>query len=243
LSVRVPGAASPPLRRLPLEARLVEADEAIESGAAASQLDLVTPPFDWARETTRRIGTIAHRFLARIADQGLEAWPAARIDALAPRVRADLASFGFTSDELPKATERVLDAVRRTLADARGRWLFDARHADARSEWAIAGVDGGAVVHVVVDRTFVADGVRWIVDFKTGSHEGGDVAAFLDSEVERYRGQLERYGRLMCGLDARPIRLALYYPFVEGGFREIQAAAPSVPAPRGEQLALFGPAS
>ncbi len=28
-----------------------------------------------------------------------------------------------------------------------------------RSEWAIAGVESGAVVHVVVDRTFVADGV------------------------------------------------------------------------------------
>ena len=36
------------------------------------------------------------------------------------------------------------------------------------------------VAHVAVDRTFVADGVRWIVDFKTGRHEGADPEAFLD---------------------------------------------------------------
>ena len=62
--------------------------------------------------------------------------------------------------------------------------------------------------------------MRWIVDFKTSTHEGGDVAAFLDREVERYRGQLDRYARILRGLDARPIRLALYYPLVEGGWRE-----------------------
>jgi ATP-dependent helicase/nuclease subunit A len=111
-----------------------------------------------------------------------------------------------------------------TLADVegadRGRWLFDPRHEDARSEWALAAVDAGQVVHVTLDRSFVADGVRWIVDFKTGRHEGGDVEAFLASEVERYREQLERYARVVRSLDARPIRLALYYPLVEGGWRE-----------------------
>jgi ATP-dependent exoDNAse (exonuclease V) beta subunit len=118
----------------------------------------------------------------------------------------------------------VLDAVRRTLADARGRWIFDPRHADARSEFAVAGVDAGEIVHVVLDRTFVADGERWIVDFKTGTHEGGDVAGFLASEEERYRPQLQRYGRLMRALDERPVRLALYYPLVAGGFREVAPA-------------------
>jgi hypothetical protein len=76
------------------------------------------------------------------------------------------------------------------------------------------------VVHVTLDRTFVADGVRWIVDFKTGRHEGGGVEAFLAREVDRYRGQLERYARVVRALDARPIKLALYYPLVEGGWRE-----------------------
>ena len=230
--------ALPPLRRLPLHARLAEPEPAIDIAATPHPEETVTPPFDWVRETTRRIGTVAHRLLARIADDGLHAWPVERVTAWAPRVHADLASAGFTADELPQAAARVLDAVRRTLADPRGQWLFDARHEDACSEYAITGIDAGAIVRVVLDRTFVADGVRWIVDFKTGSHEGGDGTGFLDSEVERYRGQLERYGRLMRGLDARPIRLALYYPFVDNGFREIGPAAGGAPARRPAQIAL-----
>ena len=36
-------------------------------------------------------------------------------------------------------------------------------------------------------------GARWIADYKTSSHEGGDVDAFLDRERVRYEAQLARY--------------------------------------------------
>ena len=214
-------ASAPPLRRLRLDVRFAAPQGAVASAEHSVHRDLTSLPFDWVRETTRRIGTLAHRLLARIAGEGLSAWPAERIAALRPRVHAELASAGFTPEELPAAGARVLESVQRTLADPRGRWLFDPAHAQARSEWALSGVDNGEIVRIVVDRTFVADGVRWIVDFKTGSHEGGDAGAFLDSEVARYRDQLLRYGRMLRGLDPTPVRLALYYPLVEGGFREI----------------------
>ena len=81
---------------------------------------------------------------------------------------------------------------------------------------ALSGVEGDGIAHVVLDRTFVADGTRWIVDFKTGSHEGADVEAFLDREVERYRDQLDRYARLVAALDPRPVRLGLYHPLLRG---------------------------
>jgi ATP-dependent helicase/nuclease subunit A len=121
---------------------------------------------------------------------------------------------------LAQAAADVDRAVRGVLADPRGRWLFDPAHAEAASEWALAGIDNGAVVHVSLDRTFVADGVRWIVDFKTGRHEGGDTTAFLAREEERYSAQLERYARIVREIDSRPIRLALYYPLVDTGWRE-----------------------
>ena len=82
---------------------------------------------------------------------------------------------------LDTATADVLAALAAVENDPRGRWLFDPAHEDAHSEWALAGLDAGRLVHVTLDRTFVADGVRWIVDFKTGRHEGADRAAFLDA--------------------------------------------------------------
>ena len=107
-------------------------------------------------------------------------------------------------------------AIANVLADERGRWLFASGHTDATSEWALAGIDGDAIAHVVLDRSFVADGVRWIVDFKTGGHEGADVRAFLDRERERYREQLQRYARYVASFDSRPIRLGLYHPLLRG---------------------------
>jgi hypothetical protein len=76
---------------------------------------------------------------------------------------------------------------------------------------------GEEIMSVVMDRTFVDEyGTRWIVDYKTGTHEGGDVEAFIDRERERYRPQLERYATLMRALDGRPIRLGLYFPMLNG---------------------------
>ena len=65
-----------------------------------------------------------------------------------------------------------------------------------------------------LDRTFVDGGTRWIVDFKTSAHEGGAVQAFLAAEVERYRVQLERYANAIAALDARPIKVGLYFPLL-----------------------------
>jgi ATP-dependent helicase/nuclease subunit A len=82
-------------------------------------------------------------------------------------------------------------------------------------------VRGEQVLNVVIDRTFVdATGVRWVVDFKTSPHEGGDRETFLDEEVRRYHSQLRRYADLARGLGPEPVRAGLYYPLL-GAWREV----------------------
>ena len=195
-------------------------------------LILPAPVFEWAR-TRRRGHRHGHASLARANGARCECL---RCDAqcatgLERRIRIELAAEGVDAGALDAATRDVLDAIDAVRRDPRGRWLFDPTHAEAASEWALAGMDDGAIVHVTLDRSFVADGVRWIVDFKTGRHEGGAVDAFLEREVERYRGQLERYARVVRALDARPIRLALYYPLVQA------AGANGRSSPRGRKRA------
>jgi ATP-dependent exoDNAse (exonuclease V) beta subunit len=70
------------------------------------------------------------------------------------------------------------------------------------------------LTHIKLDRTFVEANVRWIIDYKTGQHEGGEIDAFLASEVERYKPQLERYAAAMAVIDSREIKLALYFPLL-----------------------------
>ncbi len=179
----------------------------------------VRPAFEWAHATAAAVGTVAHRLFAQIAQDGIAGWNGPRIAAQLPRVRAELAAEGVPADELAAAARQVEAAARGLIDSERGRWLFSRDHVDARSEWSLTGVDGEAIVHVVLDRTFVAGGTRWIVDFKTGTHEGADLETFLDREVERYRDQLERYARIVAALDARPVRLALFYPLL-GAWRD-----------------------
>jgi ATP-dependent exoDNAse (exonuclease V) beta subunit len=132
---------------------------------------------------------------------------------LAPRLARELELAGVDADELLWARERALGALSAVLDDADGRWLLGA-HTESASELRLTLRAPAALRHIQIDRTFVADGVRWIVDFKTGQHEGGDRRAFLDSEVERYRPQLARYAAAFAVLDARPIKLGLYFPLL-----------------------------
>jgi ATP-dependent exoDNAse (exonuclease V) beta subunit len=135
--------------------------------------------------------------------------------ALQRRYVAELAELGVPHERRAAAAARVWEGVRRTLLDVRGQWLLGERHRDARSELALTGVVDSGLVSVVIDRTFVdATGVRWIVDYKTSSHEGAGLDEFLDNERERYRGQLERYAQLLRALGDEPIRLGLYFPLL-----------------------------
>ncbi|MGB0750477.1 MAG: PD-(D/E)XK nuclease family protein, partial [Gammaproteobacteria bacterium] len=105
-------------------------------------------------------------------------------------------------------------ALTAMVDDERGAWLL-ADHLEGEVELALAQTSSEGVRELVVDRTFVdEDGTRWIVDYKTGGHEGGDLTTFLDTEQERYSAQLENYAKVMREMDDRPIRLGLYFPLI-----------------------------
>jgi ATP-dependent exoDNAse (exonuclease V) beta subunit len=172
--------------------------------------------FSWASETARHVGTVVHRMLQTIAEEGIDAWNAPRVAGLREVFARDLRLLGVPETELPGARERVVAALAGALEDERARWILSP-HSEARSEWRLSGVLDGEVVDVAIDRTFVDEqGRRWIIDYKTGTHEGGDLDAFLDREQARYREQLERYAKILARLDPRPVRLALYFPLLHG---------------------------
>jgi len=179
--------------------------------------------FSWAGETARHVGTVVHRWLQRIAEDGLRGWDVARIGALEPRVLSALVMLGVSEAERPEAARRVVSALQRSIADERGRWVLGTHRSSAAEHRIVAIIDGTAT-RLVIDRYFeTADGERWVVDYKTSSHAGAGVEAFLDRERERYAGQLTRYVRAM-ELDGRgPVRAGLYFPLL-GGWREVERA-------------------
>jgi hypothetical protein len=138
----------------------------------------------------------------------------ARVSRAADAHRARLTNLGVPPSELEGALRRVEEGLTRTLESPRGRWILSGG-AETRSEYAVAGVLDGRIVHGTVDRTFIdAGGTRWIIDYKTSDHRGGNLPFFLDEEERRYRPQLERYARLLAPL-GQPVRLGLYFPLLD----------------------------
>ena len=113
-----------------------------------------------------------------------------------------------------KVLDRTAAALRRLGDDERGRWLLDG---EGHAELALTGVIDGRIESVVLDRVRIdGDGTHWIVDYKTSTHEGGDLAGFLAAETERYRAQLARYAdvyRSYAG--TKTVRCALYFPLLQ----------------------------
>ncbi len=219
------GDSAQTLRRLPLHWALPSPAAAVTWGAVAPAEEThAVVEFVWAGETAKHIGSVVHRWLLRIANDGAQHWSVARVHSQLPALRAALAHLGIPPDELERATARVQQALNNSLADARGRWLLDAGLREARSEYALTAWIGERAQNVIIDRTFVDEhDVRWIVDYKTSTHEGGGLEVFLAREQQRYRAQLENYAQLVALLDSRPIRLGLYFPLLQG-WREWDAA-------------------
>ncbi|HKQ81938.1 MAG TPA: UvrD-helicase domain-containing protein [Steroidobacteraceae bacterium] len=208
---------SVPLKRLPLDWQAPAPGAAVQLPpiTRVDQSGLEQPEFDWASETARHIGTLVHRELDRMSRQGATTG----LRSARARLLAELSELGIPADRCELACDRVIAAIENTLADDRGRWIFglDGRVRGAESELALSGVFHGEIIHRIIDRTFIDEhGVRWIVDFKTSTHEGGGLEVFLDAEVERYRPQLARYAHLMRAFrPGEQVRAALYFPVLK----------------------------
>ena len=206
----------PLLRRLPSGWQRPAPPSAMPLPRGASPVARPLVAYDWASAWARQAGSVAHRWLQQIAVDGVVHYPEARLRLLRPTFRQLLLRQGVDSSALDRALGRVETVLRDALADPSGRWVLAAEHTEQLNEYAVTVAEGGRFRQLIIDRAFVAvDGVRWIIDYKTSSHEGGDRDAFIHSEVERYAPQLRAYQQAFECLEQRPIRTALYFPLLK----------------------------
>ena len=154
------------------------------------------------------IGTLAHAWLARIGQDGIDTWPAAALAQRLPAMRRQLTRAGIPASQADAASEAVLDTLQATLSDDRGLWLLS--QSGARREWPL--IDAAGKVSVIDLALSTEDG--WlIVDYKTGRPQPNESpSAFAQRMRQRHGDQLLRYCAQVTALDARPARAALYFP-------------------------------
>ncbi|KAF0164931.1 MAG: UvrD/REP helicase [Rhodocyclaceae bacterium] len=188
--------------------------------------DLPAPATDQREETAdplaAAVGTLTHAVLELIAADP-EAWTGPRVMERQPGFERWLASRGWSPADARAGAARVASMLATTLASADGQWVLR-RRADAAAELALTRVggedDGGALcvpgtplrgqVTRVVDRSFVEDGVRWIIDYKTADLGPAAGLRQLADHAARYRRQLESYAALFAA-ERVPQRLAVFY--------------------------------
>ena len=212
------------IHRLPKDFSLPVPADSILDGQVVDIEDekYVEPEYYWAGNTARCLGNVLHRCLQSLAGQKLEVRPKEIIENLKSKLQSALLGEGLPLDLAEEATKSGLQALTNILEDERGSWIL-APHDDAHSEYPLTFFQDNRYIRNVIDRTFVDEGVRWIIDYKTGTHKGKgkNLEIFLENEIKRYRHQLDRYEMVLRKYgEKRPIKKALYFPLLKA-WREI----------------------
>ncbi|MFC7781755.1 UvrD-helicase domain-containing protein [Legionella taurinensis] len=110
---------------------------------------------------------------------------------------------GLTKEQCQDALDRLRQQIRLVFEeDTIAHWICKA-HTGEKNEYELLAREQGRIRTYILDRTFIADGCRWIIDFKTGSDD--------DLAREAHRKQVNTYASLLLQEEKRPIRCGVYY--------------------------------
>jgi ATP-dependent exoDNAse (exonuclease V) beta subunit len=161
----------------------------------------------------RQLGTVIHASLHR-----LSAFDEAALQAVDCRKyrdwwRQQLRRLHIATADLEPAVAAVEMAVASVLADPRGRRILSSEREQAYSEYELSSLraDGRLAEHII-DRTYVENNIRWVVDYKSAVPDSGQaLAQFLEQQSQRYAPQMQRYRELFLAMEKRPVKTALYF--------------------------------
>ncbi|HBI22482.1 MAG TPA: ATP-dependent DNA helicase [Legionella sp.] len=148
--------------------------------------------------TPRLIGVVAHELLQWICTHHPET-----LDEIPwALARHPLISMGLNVTDVDIALQQIKQNITALFNDPKGVWLMK-RHEQERNEYELLTHEHGEVVTRIIDRTFIENGVRWIIDFKTGRS---------DTKTQtHHREQVNEYAMLLASRSPAPIRCGLYY--------------------------------
>ncbi len=165
--------------------------------------------FYWVGTEARIAGTIVHRWMQALAEGRAESADSEDQRRVTARW---LREMGIGDDLQAGIADRVHAALDSVRNDDKGNWILAG---DGHAELALTGIVEGEIESVILDRVRIDEhGDHWIIDYKTSSHEGGNLQGFLNAEVERYTAQLQKYAAIYGAWSGKQARCALYFPLL-----------------------------
>ncbi len=154
------------------------------------------------------VGSLVHRILYELAGSGINSWQTSDKDLLRNNWLVAVRRMGSLNPS--KVVEEAEAIVNKAVTQDICKWVLQP-HNDASAELALTVLIGGQTAEIVLDRTFIEDGIRWIIDYKLVEHEQDDYAEL----IANYTPQLEKYAWAFKDRSEK-IKLALY--FVNTGY-------------------------
>ncbi|MDF1653759.1 MAG: UvrD-helicase domain-containing protein [Coxiellaceae bacterium] len=167
------------------------------------QLDIDTLQIE--QQLAPLTGTIIHQQLFRIAKYQLKTIDEAN-------VIMQCLQLGLDQQQTESVLPTIKEAIQRAQQDQRGQWILDP-HQEDQYEYEIQHRDDEKLKTFIIDRTFIDNGTRWIIDYKSAKPTADQTNdAFICTQKQQYFEQLQTYATLMSEIDPTPIRLGLYFP-------------------------------
>ena len=158
-----------------------------------------------------KIGTIIHEILQFFNINSIKFWQKPQLETY-NYLQNLFRKHGLASSACAQAQTQIIACLHSIIADTRGQWIFNPQHSQVASELRICKQTSSGVETYIIDRTFIANGVRWIIDFKTTAAASSDINhKFLENQRELYSEQLANYATLFVH-EGRPIMVGLYFP-------------------------------
>ena len=198
----------PRLMRLPMPAIPALLQQTVAEQPATS-FDTVSGESLQVDAFSADMGSLAHRYVEMIARQGMTQWPVTRLASLRPSMQRWLEQRGHGEALAREGAERVLSVLTTTLTSKQGQWVLQ-QHEAAACELEVLRQEGAVIRRYVVDRTFVEQGTRWIIDYKSARLGETMAETALAQAAELYRPQLAQYAALFAH-ESRPVRIAVFF--------------------------------
>jgi ATP-dependent exoDNAse (exonuclease V) beta subunit len=147
------------------------------------------------------IGTVTHAYLHDLSQQ--QTWDNQRLTL-------ELVKAGLPKRLLAGSAQSIQSQIDAMLKDPQALWILSDQHQEAHSEYCLSEMTKKGIRKHIIDRTFIADGTRWIIDYKTSTPTGTSMEAFIQAELEHYAPQLKRYEKLFA-YQPEPVKSGLYF--------------------------------
>ena len=164
-----------------------------------------------AERVASAIGTLIHKAFETYTRSNSKTDYLAHLEKVVAFWELSLRPFQLPSLEMERILNHMKAMVLNTLSDPKLNWIFDNKHREGACELGISRKHNGRTQQFVIDRTFVdQDNTRWIIDYKTSQQQPEQTESeFIQSQIEKYRFQLENYRDLIKAAENRTTRLAL----------------------------------